>query len=418
MVSLVSTNLLEGSIMTDQSINTHDMNTELVVDSFAGPGGWDHGLQMLGYTGRVVGIEWDTDACKTGCAAGHERVQLDVREARDLFAGETITGTIASPPCQGFSLAGKGKGRADAVAVIEALKHVTDLPSLDHAIAELAHDMTDERTTLVLEPLRWALAHRPRWLAWEQVPAVQPLWDACAIILRACGYSVDTGVLNSEQYGVPQTRRRAVLVAHKDRTVTLPTPTHSRYYSRSPAKLDQGVLPWVSMSDALGWGLPDRAVVEFVGSKRPNATVRPGDHPAPTIVGGHDNANRHWRFADEPKWLVTNNGHRSRPRGADGRQIVRDGEIDYYLRRPVTDPAPTLTSGANYARWDNAERNADGISYRTGTEQRKVTVAEAAVLQTFPADYPWQGSQTSQYQQVGNAIPPVLAAAVLRQVIN
>ena len=394
------------------------MRNELVIDSFAGPGGWDQGLKMLGYTGRVVGIEWDTDACQTGIAAGHERVQLDVREARALFNGETITGTIASPPCQGFSLAGKGRGRADAALVLEALEHVTDLPDLDNAIADLADVMTDERTTLVLEPLRWALVHWPRWLAWEQVPAVQPLWDSCAVILRAHGYSVDTRVLNAEQYGVPQTRRRAVLVAHRELAVALPTPTHSRYYPRTPTKLDPGVLPWVSMSDALGWGLPDRAVVEFVGSKRPNATVRPGDHPAPTIVGGHDNANRHWRFADEPQWLVTNNGHRSRPRGADGRHIIRDGEIDYYLRQPVTSPAPTLTSGIRSARWDNAERNADGISYRTGTEQSRVTVAEAGVLQTFPADYPWQGSKTSQYQQVGNAIPPVLAAAVLRQVID
>ena len=63
------------------------MSTELVVDSFAGPGGWDHGLRLLGYPGRVVGIEWDTDACQTGIAAGHERVQLDVRDARSLFAG-------------------------------------------------------------------------------------------------------------------------------------------------------------------------------------------------------------------------------------------------------------------------------------------------------------------------------------------
>ena len=328
------------------------MRNELVVDSFAGPGGWDHGLRLLGYTGRVVGIEWDTDACQTGIAAGHERVQLDVREARALLNGETITGKIDSPPCGGFSVAGKGKGRVDAVAVLGALEHVTDLTDLDNAIADLADVMTDERTTLVLEPLRWALVHRPRWLAWEQVPAVQPLWDSCAVILRAHGYSVDTGVLNAEQFGVPQTRKRAVLVAHRELAVALPTPTHSRYYSRSPGKLDPGVLPWVSMAEALGWDSYDR--VEFVGSKRPNAAVRSVGAPAPTIIGGHDTANRHWRCAaDDPK-----------------------------------------------------------------SSARRVTVAEASVLQTFPADYPWQGSKTSQYQQVGNAIPPVLAAAVLRQVIN
>src|SRR5690606_27892739 len=90
----------------------------------------------------------------------------------------------------------------------------------------------DPRTALVLEPLRWALEAidlgRPyKWLAFEQVPTVRPVWEIFAELLRAEGYSVEVGNLQAEQYGVPQTRKRAILVARFGEPVALPEPTHS-----------------------------------------------------------------------------------------------------------------------------------------------------------------------------------------------
>ena len=76
-----------------------------VVDLYAGPGGWDEGMKMLGLT-SVVGLEWDQAACRTATAAGHRRIRADVSKyCIDVFAG--VRGLIASPPCQAWSMAGK-----------------------------------------------------------------------------------------------------------------------------------------------------------------------------------------------------------------------------------------------------------------------------------------------------------------------
>src|SRR5699024_4488373 len=83
-------------------------------------------------------------------------------------------------------------------------------------------------------------------------------------LLREIGYKAWTGVLSAECYGVPQTRRRAILIARRDGLpVGPPAPTHQPYRHGSgpqtvPDRLGALLPPPVSMSDALGWGLPDR----------------------------------------------------------------------------------------------------------------------------------------------------------------
>lgn len=62
----------------------------------------------------------------------------------------------------------------------------------------------------------------PEWVAMEEVPDVLPLWKQYAAILRAWGFSVWVGILNAADYGVPQTRRRAILLASRVRTAEPP----------------------------------------------------------------------------------------------------------------------------------------------------------------------------------------------------
>jgi DNA (cytosine-5)-methyltransferase 1 len=379
-------------------------------DLFAGAGGWDLAAAKLGIHAR--GVENMPAARATREAAGLETIHDDVW----TFAPDgSASGLIASPPCQTFSAAGKGNGRAALDEVRRAIgngayKSLARLRGLGMYVG-------DDRTALVLTPLHFALTGGYEWLAWEQVPTVLPVWEACADELREHGWNVWTGLLYAEQYGVPQTRKRAFLLASRNGVVLPPEPTHSRYYSRDPGKLDMGVKPWVSMAEALGWGLQER----------PAPTVTGGG----TETGGAEPIAKLARYTSRPDWL-------SSPSGITGPVV-----------RSVNHPAATVT-GNHYifTREEWEHRNPDrplpdwafkrpsttivgsfrpdiisGPGYRTTTSRQnaegsvRVTVSEAGILQSFPADYPWNGgpkdSEGKKFLQAGNAVPPGLALHAL-----
>lgn len=321
-----------------------------VIDLFAGPGGWEQGTQPLGLA--PLGVELDADACATARAAGHRRIRADVSalDPRDFW---NVIGIIGSAPCPGFSHGGKQAGITDLALLVDACA-AGPSPAV---IAEVRALQADWRSALALEPLRWAEALRPEWVVLEQVPRVLPLWRAVAARLSADGYSTAVGVLAAEQYGVPQVRERAVLVASRVQQVRLPEPTHSRYHERVPGRLDLGVKPWVSAAEATGW--------------------------APDTRYGFP------RRADRGRPTVTLNGVTYRAR-------------DLFLAGAR--PANALTEKArSWSVWD-------------GPARRPVSLAEASLLQTFPPDYPWTGSRTSRFHQLGNAVPPLLAQAIIAAV--
>ena len=74
--------------------------------------------------------------------------------------------------------------------------------------------------------------------------------------------------------------------------------------------------------------------------------------------------------------------------------------------RPIDSPAFTVTGHDGHPRGGFQWIDEDGAT-------RRITVDEAAALQTFPSEFPWQGPKTKQYLQVGNAVPPLLAQVIL-----
>ncbi|NUS22713.1 MAG: DNA cytosine methyltransferase [Streptomyces sp.] len=309
------------------------------VHLFAGPGGLELGALEAGVDG--VGIELDPNAVATRLAAGLATKHGDVSNYGPAdFPDATVL--TAGPPCQTFTVAGGGAGRRELALVLDGVKELATRQPVNLAL------FGDERTGLVLEPLRWVLdaldAGRPySAIVLEQVPAVLPVWDAVADVLCLEGYNVAVGVLCTEQFGVPQTRRRAVLVARLEGLVALPQPSRRLYRLGVPQDAGDGRLqPWRSMGDVL----PHRG----------------------------------------PFTVISNYGTGGDPK--------RRG------RRTHLEPAFTVTGKISRLRLVDPD----------GRELDRLTPGEAGQLQGFPADWPWSGKDVAQ--QVGNACPVQLAAAL------
>ena len=309
------------------------------VELFAGAGGAALGLEAAGIEHAAL-CEWDAHACATLRAAGlGPVVEGDVREldAIEAVAGPSCDLLWSSFPCQAFSTAGKRLGASD-----------------DRNGWPWTVDALDR-----FRP-RWFLAENVRGLITHSTeghpdPYQCPACYFHGVILpqlRARFAHVGWWLLDAADYGVPQHRRRVIIWAGPS-PVKAPRPTHGDPgAARQGALFGPGVLPWVSMAEALGVSV-DHCLFSGSWDKGRPVQVIPGPSTAVTVQVGKKNV---WDAASVP--------------------FLRD----------------------------------DG-------DYRRLTVPEAARLQDFPAGYPWQGPQTAQYRQVGNAVPPRMAEMVGRAVI-
>ncbi|MER7698475.1 DNA cytosine methyltransferase [Streptomyces sp. NPDC096095] len=370
-----------------------------IVDLFAGPGGLDIAATIMKDEGvESIGVEWDDATRATRAAAG-----LLTTEVKDVAAlgpcdPSVVEATVLTggPPCQSFSVAGSRKGHQALDDVLRLATRLADHEteaSFDAAWKEVKAEtdaMSDDRTGFVLQPLRWIMEAKLKRgkpyevVVLEQVQTVMPVWQHFVEILRRTGYAAEAHMLHTEDFGVPQTRRRAVLIAQFDpgneqRKVMFPEATHQRYRKGakrlSPvhdhrdgslfraSRSGGDVEPWVSMGDAL----------------------------------------RATRTADFV--MVSNYGSGGDPKNRG--------------RRESGEPAPTITGKVRRNRlyplkWDRSGE----LVIRAEDELDRLSFEEAGLLQSFPAEYPWRSTDVAQ--QIGNAIPPrlslhILSMALLRE---
>lgn len=391
-----------------------DLDDRDIVDLYAGPGGWSEALRALGRGRSEIGIEYDAAACLTRTAAGHATICADIGTLDPVrFAGR-LEGLIASPPCQAFSSAGKGAARNLLPQLLDSIRNRRWDDRAD----------PDPRVWLIVNLGRWLQDLTPEWIALEQVPAVLPIWHAYADLLRGRGYSVWVGILNAADFGVPQTRRRAILIASNTRTVHPPEPTHAA--EPVPVLFVEQLAPWVTMAEALGWsrGHASGGFVFRPLLDRRQTGVRPidaSDQPAPTVTAtafAHGVWTAWW---GDPADAVPYRDH--------ARFQLRAGPAKNATVRDSDEPAPTLAFGHASAAWTFARpatTMGDSRVFQPGGHHTpgaqsanaiRMSIRDALILQSFRPDYPVQGTKTKQFEQIGNAIPPRLAWHVLRTIV-
>jgi DNA (cytosine-5)-methyltransferase 1 len=349
-----------------------------LVDLFAGCGGMTRGFEDSGAFRSVFAVEFDRDAAATYEANFGDHVAYGRIE--DVAAFPAADVVIGGPPCQGFSPLNR-----EAVGF--------------------------ERRGLWQEYLRALEATRPRAFVMENVPELLRSAEYAEFRRRAegLGFKVEGGILNAADYGVPQRRRRAIVIGTRaSAAIPWPTPTHT------DPSLAKGSLSFVAHR-----ATKDRDPLTDAADREPWVTFR-------DAVEGLS------LQPDGKRW------HRSRqPRPASVRRykaVPRDGGDRFAMQRNLDRAGlgdlvprcwrekPTGTTDV-FGRlwWDRPALTIRTEFYKPEkgrylhpSAHRPITVREAARLMSFPDDFvlPEDQSMSSIARQVGNAVPPLLACRI------
>lgn len=366
------------------------------MDLFAGPGGLDIAAEVLGVPS--IGVEWDAPTRATRDAAGLASTRIgDVAKLSPLDE-EVRNATVLTggPPCQTFSVAGNREGHKALDDVKRLATRIGDCRSAEkfdlvwEEVRAETDNMSDERTGLVLQPLRWIVEKKLKTtspyqvIVLEQVPTVRPVWEEYAKILRGLGYAARCEVLHTEDFGVPQTRRRAVLIARYspaavDAEIEFPSPTHQRYRKGverlSPSQERTSQQEQKQQDLIFSTPEPEKRLLE------------------PWVAMG--DVLKHHRTAD---FVVVSNY------GSGGDPKKRG-------RRTSAEPSATITGKFRRNKLIELRGFSKSGEELLGADLGRMELEEGGLLQTFPASYPWQPTDVAQ--QIGNAIPPRLSLHIL-----
>lgn len=335
-----------------------------VLELFAGAGGAALGLEAAGCK-HIACVEWDEDSCKTLAAAGLPVVLGDV-QALPISQGTSPDLIWSSFPCQAWSEAGNRKGSQDDRNGWPWTIQAIDIAKPSWVIAENVRGITTHRA---------ACNQGTSCLGPELCPNAYFSQVILADLRQRFAW-VDWRILDSADYGVPQRRRRVFIIAGPNR-IDWPEPTHQDPADIQPLLFGTPRQPWTTVRQALGLDAPTVVSASKSGGyDKLKLEILTGLND-----GGKTGGNQGARSVDQPSPSV---------RACDGTSLA--------LR---------VTGGGA-----NPRSPADSGG------RRRLTTSECACLQDFPAGYPFQGTKTSQYRQIGNAVTPIVAQRIAEQILE
>lgn len=340
-------------------------NRYKIVDLFCGAGGFSYGFEMEDFE-SVLAIDKWKDAITTynnnhlnKCGMNIDIKEFSDEKIQELMKAHTIDGVIGGPPCQGFSMVG-------------------------------TRDPFDERNKLYLEFVRFVRTIRPKFFILENVKGLLNLENGYFkrdIVERFgdLGYNVNYKVLKASEFGVPQSRERVFFVGllreyfNDNLTFTFPTPNSKDFVSTQEALSD---LPSL-----------DNKEDQYVYSSKPQNDYQ--KLMRFKNIDGRIENNDITKHTEQTKEII-----RLVPDGGN----IRDLPEEYYKVRNYNAAFKRMDSQKPSTTIDCGHRNF--FHYK---EDRVPTVRESARIQSFPDHFVFHGSKTSQYTQVGNAVPPLVA---------
>lgn len=378
------------------------------IDLFAGAGGLSTGLELAGFQ-SLFANEISPGYAET-LKRSHPGTDVETADIRDLDAGVVRRGLglvqgeldllAGGPPCQGYS--------------INAPKR----------------SLEDERNHLFRDYLRFAAEFSPKFILIENVPGMisfergQTVQEIL-LALRSLGYQADVRVLFAPHYGVPQARWRTIILANRigiEPLVMFPIP---KFFAEGRANFTTKLL---SQSVVLDFAsVKQTALSSFVN-------VRDAISDLPPIENGGGEIFCTYQSDPQSQYQTR---LRNDSCSVANHQCARLGKINLE-RLPHIPPGGSwrdiphhlLPKGMKRARRsDHTKRygrlHPDQLgstiltkcdphwgTYVHPTQDRVLSVREAARIQSFPDRIRFFGSLIEQYEQVGNAVPPLLAREI------
>lgn len=344
-------------------INLHKNQKPVFIDLFAGAGGLSIGFEQAGFK-LIAATDWDHCSCET-LRANHKDIvveegditKIDLESFSKRIGRKTVDLIVGGPPCQGFSQLGK---------------RMKD----------------DPRNQLWREYMRFVEFFKPKMFLMENVPQLltSDEFESIKKVAENLGYEVKEKVLRAVEYGVPQKRKRAVILGSKMGIPTHPAPTHANPNDFN--LLNSHLKSWTTVKDAIG-DLP----LEPTGKD-----WHIGRNPTSTSLERYKSVPPGGNRFDLPSELTPACWKRK-----------KTGSTDVFGRLEWN--APSLTIRTEFFKPEKGR-------YLHPQAHRPITIREAARLQTFPDDYIFCGSNVQVAKQIGNAVPCRLAYAIGKELLQ
>ena len=351
-----------------------------IVRLLSGGGGLDLGFINAGYK-ILWAIDNNENAVKTYKKnIGNHIKCADITnvELNDIPRADVI---IGGPPCQSFSLAG-------------------------------VRNIEDARGQLIWQYMKILKEVQPKAFVFENVTGLlsakntngEKIVNQLKMAFKEIGYNVEMQVMNAADYGVPQKRRRVIIVGLKKGNFSFPAPTHG-----DPSK---GLIPYISVRQALDdLEVPvndENGVVEY---------RYPPQNRYQKVMRSKDQVTEHFmpRMSELDKYICSHvkpgGNYNDIPKDVPSKRIRRlqreGGHTTCYGRMLPDEPSYTINT---YFNRPNVGCN---IHY---SQDRLITVREALRLQSFPDSYRIiSSSKQGRNLIVGNAVPPLLAEVIARE---